>query len=119
MSNPRYDTYVAVFTNKDGDIRTRFVTDLPARNTAEWNVGKPAMQIAESYAKDIVLVTGMSDKFIVAAGDFGNDRAMIADADLGVAVENAIDSVKEAADLVVRDNNHSPMSDIIDHIRKL
>lgn len=55
MSNPRYDTYVAVFTNKDGDIRTRFVTDLPARNVAEWNAGKPAMQIAESYAKDIVL----------------------------------------------------------------
>lgn len=55
MKNPRYDTYVAVFTNKDGDIRTRFVTDLPARNTAEWNAGKPAMPISESYAKDIVL----------------------------------------------------------------
>lgn len=55
MKNPRYDTYVAVLTNKDGDIRTRFVTDLPSRNTAEWNAGKPAMQISESYAKDIVL----------------------------------------------------------------
>ena len=55
MSNPRFDTYVAVFTNKDGDIRTRFVTDLPARNTAEWNAGRPALAISESYAKDIVL----------------------------------------------------------------
>ena len=55
MSNPRYDTYVAVFTSQDGIIRTRFVTDLPSRNTAEWNAGKPAMPISESYAKDIVL----------------------------------------------------------------
>lgn len=55
MSNPRYDTYVAVFTNKDGDIGTRFVTDIPTRNVAEWNAGKPALQISESYAKDIVL----------------------------------------------------------------
>ena len=54
MSNPRFDTYVAVFTNKDGEIRTRFVTDIPSRNTAEWNAGKPAMALSESYAKDIV-----------------------------------------------------------------
>ena len=54
MSNPRFDTYVAVFTNKGGDIRTRFVTDIPARNLAEWNAGKPAMPLSESYAKDIV-----------------------------------------------------------------
>lgn len=50
MSNPRFDTYVAVFTD-DG---TRFVTDLPSRNVAEWNPGKPAAQLSESYAKDIV-----------------------------------------------------------------
>ena len=54
MSNPRFDTYVAVFTNHDGDIRTRYVTDIPARNMAEWNPGKPAMSLSESYAKDIV-----------------------------------------------------------------
>lgn len=55
MSNPRYDSFVAVFTNQDGNIRTRFVTDLPARNVAEWNAGKPALSVSESYAKDIVL----------------------------------------------------------------
>lgn len=61
----------------------------------------------------------LKDKFVVAAGDFGNDRAMIAEADLGVAVGNALDSVKEAADLIVRDNNHSPMREIIEYIRKM
>ena len=72
-----------------------------------------------SGVKKLIEITGMTDKFVVAAGDYGNDRAMIADADLGVAVSNSIDSVKEAADLIVSDNNHSPMSEIIEHIRKM
>ena len=54
MNGPRFDTYVAVFINKDGESYVRFVTDLPARNTAEWNAGKPAMKLSEDYAKDIV-----------------------------------------------------------------
>ena len=33
----------------------------------------------------------LRDKYVVAAGDYGNDRAMIAEADLGVAVANALD----------------------------
>ena len=44
---------------------------------------------------------------------------MIAQADLGVAVANALDSVKEAADIVVPDNNHAPISKVIEYIRKL
>lgn len=69
--------------------------------------------------KKLIELTGQGDRFTVAAGDYGNDRAMIADADLGVAVANAIDSVKEAADLIVRDNNSSPMREIIEHIRSM
>lgn len=64
-------------------------------------------------------ITGLRDKFFVAAGDYGNDRAMIAEADLGVAVGNALDSVKEAANLIVSDNNHSPMREVIEYIRKM
>ena len=64
-------------------------------------------------------ILGSDDKFIVAAGDYGNDRAMVAEADLGVAVGNALDSVKEAADIIVSDNNHSPMREIIEYIRKI
>lgn len=64
-------------------------------------------------------ILGSDDKFIVAAGDYGNDRAMVAEADLGVAVGNALESVKEAADIIVSDNNHSPMREIIEYIRKI
>ncbi len=69
--------------------------------------------------KKLLEILGSEDIFTVAAGDYGNDRAMVAEADLGVAVANALDSVKEAADLVVSDNNHSPMREIIEYIRKM
>ena len=72
-----------------------------------------------SGVRKLVDILGFQDKFVAAAGDYGNDRAMIAKADLGAAVDNALDSVKEAADIIVSDNNHAPMSEIIEHIRRL
>jgi len=54
MNNPKFDTYVAVFTTEDGKITTKFVTGVPGHNTAEWKSGQPAMKLSESYAKDIV-----------------------------------------------------------------
>ena len=75
-----------------------------------------------SKASGVKKLTGLPelrDKFVAAAGDYGNDRAMIAEADLGVAVGNALDSFKEAADLIVRDNNHAPISQMIEYIRKM
>ena len=69
--------------------------------------------------KKLLEITGTEARFTVAAGDYGNDRAMVADADLGVAVGNALDDVKAAAKLIVADNNHAPISEIIEHIRKM
>lgn len=54
MSNPRFDTYVAVFNLINGDRRVRFLTGVPSHNSAEWKPGEPAMALSESYAKDIV-----------------------------------------------------------------
>jgi len=54
MKNPRFDTYVAVFSHEDGEVYARYVTGVPSRNTAEWLAGQPAIALAESYAKDIV-----------------------------------------------------------------
>lgn len=54
MGNPRFDTYVAVFGQCDGKVTVKFVTGLPEHNTAEWKDGEPALNLSESYAKDIV-----------------------------------------------------------------
>lgn len=60
-----------------------------------------------------------TERFTVASGDYGNDYDMVRMADLGVAVANAQQYVKDAAKLVVGDNNSSPMSQIIEYIRGL
>jgi Cof subfamily protein (haloacid dehalogenase superfamily) len=50
-------------------------------------------------------------KKILAIGDFENDMEMIALADIGCAPANAIDSVKQSADVVLPvDNNHSAVA---------
>ena len=54
MSNPRYETYVAIFQDERDKITTKFVTALPGHNWAEWKDGEPAMKMSEDWAKDVV-----------------------------------------------------------------
>lgn len=68
---------------------------------------------------ELIRILGVENRFSVAAGDYMNDTAMIQSADLGVAVASAQDSVKQAADLIVCDNNSGAVFEIIDHIEKL
>lgn len=68
---------------------------------------------------ELIRILGAEDRFSVAAGDYMNDTAMIQKADLGVAVASAQESVKQAADLIVCDNNSGAVSEIIDYIEKL
>ncbi len=50
-------------------------------------------------------------KTIFAIGDYENDIEMLAQADVGCAPANAIDSVKQTADIVLPvDNNHSAVA---------
>ena len=55
----------------------------------------------------------------MAAGDYPNDAEMVKSADLGVAVSNAHDEVKAAADIIIGSNNEDPMTKIIEHIAAL
>ena len=48
-----------------------------------------------------------------------NDLAMIQSADLGAAVANAQPLVREAADIVLCDNNSGAMAELIDYIERL
>lgn len=68
---------------------------------------------------ELINILGVENRFSVAAGDFMNDTAMIQKANLGAAVANAQESVKQAADLIVCDNNSGAISEIIDYIEKL
>ena len=70
-------------------------------------------------AAELIRILGAEDRFSAAAGDYMNDTAMIQKADLGVAVASAQESVKQAADLIVCDNNSGAISEIIEYIEKI
>ncbi len=76
--------------------------------------------VSKAYGyKKLLEVTNNTDRFTVAAGDYPNDAEMVKSADLGVAVSNAHDEVKVAADIIIGSNNEDPMTKIIEHIAAL
>lgn len=64
-------------------------------------------------------IMGKKDAFTVGIGDYNNDIELIEQASLGVAVASAQQSAKDAADLVVCDNNRGAISEVIDYIEKM
>lgn len=59
----------------------------------------------------------LSSQAIIAVGNYTNDIEMIENAGIGVAVANALDEVKEAADYVTeRDNNHNPLLEVYEQL---
>lgn len=56
---------------------------------------------------------GESAVRIIAAGDYENDIGMLREADCGVAVGNALEEVKRAADYVAADHDRHPAAEII------
>ncbi len=58
---------------------------------------------------------GENPKDFAAIGDFYNDVAMIEAASLGAAPSNAPEDVKVHAQLVVADNNHNALADLIEN----
>ncbi len=80
------------------------------------------IQIVNKDAKKHIALRRMHDILgippgkYVAAGDNYNDIEMLADADIGVAMGNAPEDVKEAADTVVASNNHSGLAQIVDKV---
>jgi len=57
-----------------------------------------------------------SNKIVVAVGDFDNDIEMIKAADVGIAVDNARDCVKQAANKITVNNDQDAIYDIIFNI---
>lgn len=76
--------------------------------------------ISKGYGyRRLLELLGRDDLFTVAVGDYGNDYDMVRSADFGAAVANAQEDVKRAAKAVLRDNNHAPISQLIELIEGL
>ncbi len=59
---------------------------------------------------------GISPPHVVAVGDAENDRPLLESCGVGVAVENAISSLKDDADLVMKGDHGSGVAELIDRI---
>ena len=59
---------------------------------------------------------GLSPHNVVGIGDAENDHALLAACECGVAVANALASLKEAADLVTKADHGGGVAELIDHL---
>lgn len=70
--------------------------------------GTPLRPLAESYGRPF--------SGVVTVGDYYNDIGMLKSAPLGVAVGNALDEVKQAADWIVASCSEDAIADLIDRL---
>jgi hydroxymethylpyrimidine pyrophosphatase-like HAD family hydrolase len=63
-------------------------------------------------------LNGTKKRTVIACGDFENDTEMLKAADVAVAPENALDSVKEVADLVLCHCQEGLIADVIERIER-
>lgn len=70
-----------------------------------------------SALKAMRKLCNIDDYTIVAIGDYNNDIQMIKEADIGVCPANAVDAVKEVADLVLNEScDENAIAAVIDYI---
>ncbi len=70
--------------------------------------------------KEYAAKNGIKPKQIIAIGDDTNDMDMIQNAGIGIAMKNAVKSVKQAADIVTdKDNNDAGLSEALRDIFKI
>ena len=98
-----------------------FKDELNCMFTADFYFEFTAKGIDKARALSIALEKlGYSGDNCIAFGDAQNDLSMIRFAKIGVAMGNATDEVKEAADEITLDNNHDGIAEaLIKHIPEL
>ena len=94
------------------ELKVRFSNDVFLEVfSAETDKGKGVLKLAE--------ILGVDRKDIYTAGDQENDLDLLASAQTAFAPENAVDSVKISADVVLPDNDHNTIAALIAYISKL
>ncbi|KQO01067.1 Cof-type HAD-IIB family hydrolase [Paenibacillus sp. Leaf72] len=81
-------------------------------STSNWEMNPKGITKASALS-ELCEVMGIEMSQVVAVGDSLNDIAAIRDAGLGVAMGNAQDAVKEAADVITLSNNEHGVAEII------
>lgn len=87
------------------EMKNPFIDELNCMFTAPFYVEYTAKGIDKANALDTILKPlGYTKDQIIAFGDGQNDASMVAYAGIGVAMENAVDELKEIADFITLSN---------------
>jgi 5-amino-6-(5-phospho-D-ribitylamino)uracil phosphatase len=108
------------FHIEDDDIRSKVLKELEAKglfeisNSSLVNIEVNALGINKAKGlQKVCSLLGISMNNVMAVGDSLNDIAMITEAGLGIAMGNAQEAVKEAADDVTGTNTESGVAQAI------
>lgn len=63
------------------------------------------------------LLTETSLNQVAAIGDYENDSEIVSNVGIGFAVDNALSELKEAAQVIVNDNNNDAIADMISYLK--
>lgn len=69
-----------------------------------------------SCLKDLRQQPELEGRIFIAIGDYSNDMELLQEADIAVAVANALPEVKAIADFITRSNNEHALADLIENI---
>ena len=84
-----------------------------------WNVSLEIMKKENAKGAAIRRIADkLGSSLVVAVGDYENDLEMIRAADIGYAVDNAVDTLKTEADRITVHANKSAIAKIIEDIEK-
>jgi len=106
-------TFLKVMMIDEPEILDKAITRIPQEVKEKYTVLKSAPYFLEILDKRVTKGTGVKSlaevlniqpEEVMAIGDQENDIAMLEYAGVGVAMENAIDAAKEAANFVTRSN---------------
>ena len=107
------------------DLFKRSVLDLPLfRNTCiakSWSLGVEfnAGEGSKGHGLDFLKKHLGNVHTAIGIGDYENDLSLLAHADLGVAVANAIEPLKQQADMIVTSNKDAAIRDLIEKLESL
>lgn len=87
---------------------------LEITNSSPWNLELNPLGVSKASAlRELCGVLGIEMSQVVAVGDSLNDIAAIRESGLGVAMGNAQEAVKEAADIVTLTNDEHGVAEVI------
>ena len=109
------------WTSVGGEMLQMEVVGVPGTGKLELtgslgDVMKESAQTAVTCVRSRAELLGIDMEKTVAIGDYDNDISMFRAAKLGIAVENACDAAKKAADLITVSNEEHAIAQVIYNI---